>query len=59
MLNMVIWYPYLNWQSAAIERFQRRAIKLVPKVKDMSYIGKLRALSLISLRARRVRGDLI
>ena len=54
-----IWYPYLNRQSAAIERVQRRATKLVPEIKDMPYTGRLRALSLISLKARRVRGDLI
>ena len=28
-----IWYPYLNRQSAAIERIQRRAAKLVPEIK--------------------------
>ena len=49
----------MNWQSAAIERVQRRATKLVPEIKDMPYTGRLRALSLISLKARRVRGDLI
>ena len=55
-----IWYPYLNWQSAAIDRVQRRATKLfVPDIKDMPYTGRLRALSLIFLKARRMRGDLI
>ena len=53
-----IWYPYLNRQSAAIERVQRQATKLVPEIKDMPYIGRLLALSLIS-KSRRVRGDLI
>ena len=33
----VIWYLYLNQQSAAIERVQRWAIKFVPKIKDMPY----------------------
>ena len=46
-------------QSVATERVQRRATKLVPEIKDMPYIGKLRALSLISLKAKRVRDDLI
>ena len=30
-----IQYLYLNWQSAAIERVQRRAFKLFPEIKDM------------------------
>ena len=46
-----IWYPYWNRQSAAIERVQRRATKLVSKIKDMPYTGRLRTLSLISLKA--------
>ena len=46
-------------QSAAIVRVQRRATKLVPEIKDMSYTWRLCALSVISLKARRVRSDLI
>ena len=45
-----IWYPYLNRKSAAIERVQQWATKLVLKIKDMPYTGRLRALSLISLK---------
>ena len=32
-----IWYPYLNWQSAAIERDHRLVAKLVPEKKDTLY----------------------
>ena len=35
-----IWYPHLNRQSAATERVQRRATKLVPEIKDMPYIDR-------------------
>ena len=54
-----IWHPYWNRQSAAFERVQRRATKLVPEIKDIPYIWRLSSLSLISLKAGRVRGDLI
>ena len=32
-----IWYPYLNRQSAAIERIQRRDTELVPEINDVLY----------------------
>ena len=49
----------MNPQSVANERVQRRATKLVTYIKDMPYSGRLRALSLITLKTRRVRDDLI
>ena len=55
----IIWYPSLKRQSAAVERVQRRATKMVPGMKDISYRDRLEALYLPSLKARRVRGDLI
>ena len=55
----VIWSPYLKRQSIQIERVQRRATKLVPECKDMSYTQRLKYLKLYSLKGRRLRGDLI
>jgi len=55
----IIWCPFLKRQSAAIERVQRRATKLLPNLKELSYPERLTALRLPSLKARRVRGDLI
>jgi hypothetical protein len=55
----IIWYPLLKRQSAAIERVQRRATKMIPGMSDVSYRDRLEALCLPSLKARRVRGDLI
>ena len=55
----VIWSPLLKRQSAAIEKVQRRATKLVRDVKDLPYEQRLIALSLPSLKYRRFRGDLI
>jgi hypothetical protein len=43
-----IWHPYWNRQSAAFERVQRRATKLVPEIKDIPYIWRLSSLSLIT-----------
>ena len=55
----VIWNPHLKRQSVMIERVQRRATKLVPECRDMSYIERLKYLKLYSLKGRRLRGDLI
>jgi transposase len=55
----VIWYPHLKRQSIAVERVQRRAIKLIKECRNMSYSERLKYLNLHSLKGRRVRGDLI
>ena len=55
----VIWAPRLKRQSAAIERVQRRATKLLPEVRELSYESRMRYLNLPSLKYRRFRGDLI
>lgn len=55
----VIWHPYLKRQSAALERVQRRATKLVKALKNMTYVERLRVLNLPTLKSRRLRGDLI
>ena len=55
----VIWSPHLKRQSILVERVQRRATKLVPECKDMSYTQRLEYLKLYSLKGRRIRGDLI
>ena len=55
----VIWHPHLIRQSAAIERVQRRATKLLPGFKNLSYEQRLRAIKLPTLKSRRLRGDII
>jgi hypothetical protein len=55
----VIWFPRLIRQSADIEGVQRRATKLIYDIKELSYEERLKFLNLPSLKARRVRGDLI
>ena len=54
-----IWSPHLKRQSSAVERVQRRATKLVPGLRSMSYEDRLKFLKLPSLKFRRLRGDLI
>lgn len=55
----VIWSPHLKKHMDAIERVQRRATKLVPEIKHLSYNDRLRALDLPTLKFRRDRADLI
>ena len=54
-----IWHPYKKYQSIAVEQVQRRATKLLEECKNMSYAERLKYLNLMSLKGRRLRGDLI
>ena len=54
----VIWGSFFTGDIIAIENVQRRATKLVPLLKDLTYEARLRALNLPSLAHRR-RGDTI
>jgi len=54
-----IWSPKYIRQSAAIEKVQRRATKMLPDIKELSYEDRLIFLQLPSLKFRRIRGDLI
>ena len=55
----LIWGPHFKGDSIAVEKLQRRATKLVPTIKDLSYDERLRHLQLPSLLHRRRRGDVI
>ena len=55
----VIWNPHFKKDQDAIERVQRRATRLVPEVRHLSYNDRLRALNLPTLKFRRDRADLI
>ena len=57
--GIVAWSPVFKKDADAIERVQRRATKLVPKIKMLSYPDRLRKLKLPSLYYRRARGDMI
>ncbi|CAF0763003.1 unnamed protein product [Brachionus calyciflorus] len=51
--------PNLKKDIHAMESVQRRATKLVPELRKFSYDEKLKKTNLLSLEARRARGDLI
>ena len=55
----VVWHPYLRKDIESVERLQMRATRLVPSLKKLPYIDRLRELRLPTLAHRRVRGDAI
>ncbi|CAG2250997.1 unnamed protein product [Mytilus edulis] len=57
--STTVWSPYLKKDIRRIEKIQRRATKLVPSIKMLSYVERLRALGLPTLEYRRDRYDMI
>ena len=55
----VAWSPRYSKDQNLLERVQKRATKMVPKLKKLSYENRLKAMDLPSLAYRRKRGDLI
>ena len=55
----VVWGPHYAEDIKSIEKIQRRATKLVPELKHLTYEERLRELQLPSLKHRRRRGDMI
>jgi len=53
------WSPLYKKESTLLENVQRRATKIVPKLKDLPYEDRLKALNLPSLFYRRARSDII
>ena len=53
------WRPYQNNDIDQLERIQRRATKLIPELKHLSYERRLLECRLTTLKTRRLRGDLI
>ena len=53
------WRPHLVKDIELLESVQRRATRMIPSLKGLTYSQRLEALNLTSLETRRLRGDLI
>ena len=53
------WRPYRKKDIDKLERIQRRATKMIPKLIDLSYESCLLQCGLTTLETRRLRGDQI
>ena len=54
-----VWNPWKNRDLEKLEKVQKRATRLVPQCRGMSYQERLHFLGLDSLQDRRHRGDMI
>ena len=53
------WNPYLRKDVDMLEKIQRRATKLIPGLRDLTYDERLKECGLTTLETRRLRGDQI
>ena len=53
------WSPWTQGDKDLLENVQRRASKLVPGLRNLSYRARLETLNLPTLAYRRYRGDMI
>ena len=53
------WRPYRKKDFDMLERVQRRATKMIPKLRNISYEMRLKECGLTTLENRRLRGDQI
>ena len=51
------WKPYRKQDIDTLERIQRRATKMIPELRDLSYEERLKECGLTTLETRRLRGD--
>ena len=56
---MQAWRPYRKKDIDTLERIQRRATKMIPELRDLSYEERLKECGLTTLETRRLRGDQI
>ena len=56
---MQAWRPYRKKDIDTLEHIQRRATKMIPELRDLSYEEHLKECGLTTLETRRLRGDQI
>ena len=54
-----IWRPHRKKDIQTLERIQRRATKMIPELRDLSYAERLKECGLTTLETRRLRRDQI
>ena len=54
-----VWIPYRKSDIETLEKIQKKATKILPKIRHLSYSERLRACNLPTLHYRRIRGDMI
>ena len=57
--SVAAWSPWMEKDAEALEKVQKRMIRMLSDVKGDSYEAKLKDVGLTTLRERRTRGDLI
>ena len=53
------WRPYRKKDIDTLERIRRRATKMIPELRVLSYEERLKECGLATLETRRLRGDQI
>jgi len=54
-----VWSPYMKKDIQFLEKVQKRATKILPQLKHMNYLDRLKACKLPILHYRRIWGDMI
>ena len=54
-----VWVPYKKGDIEVLEKVQKKATKIIPEIRHLPYVERLKACKLPTLRFRQVRGDMI
>ena len=54
-----VWTPYRKSDIETLEKVQKKATKILPKIKHLNYSDRLRVCNLPTLHYRRIRGEIL
>jgi len=54
-----VWAPYKKGYIEALEKVQKRATKILPSLRYLTYPDRLKACKLTTLHYRQIRGDML